>query len=170
MESLRSFSINANRAHFAVADVNRTSFQECLIHIRDTVENVADFLKKKATLPVFDFSASTVTRIENDLKNQTDEMKAGESDCIEERRRVFDFSRIQREQLEYALSELLVFPHQLHHPGQRVNEHGDSREVHRSALSSFESAEPNRCESRQSQDEDGSQQLCKETFVCLLQF
>jgi hypothetical protein len=76
MESLRSFSINANRAHFAVADVNRTSFQECLIHIRDTVENVADFLKKKATLPVFDFSASTVTRIENDLKNQTDEMKA----------------------------------------------------------------------------------------------
>jgi hypothetical protein len=40
------------------------------------MEIVLEALRKKANSPVFDFSVSTVTRIESDLKAQIDELKA----------------------------------------------------------------------------------------------
>jgi hypothetical protein len=73
-ESLRGFNLAANLAPFAVAEGNRTAFQTCLTEIRDTMEDVLQFLRKKANSPVFDFTQSTETRIEIDLKSQTDEL------------------------------------------------------------------------------------------------
>lgn len=74
-ESLHVFTYNANRAYGIIADVERSNFEECLVEIRDTMETILEFLRKKANSPVYDFSVSTVTRIESDLKSQTDELK-----------------------------------------------------------------------------------------------
>jgi hypothetical protein len=73
-ESLRSFNLAASLAPFAVAEANRTIFQTCLVEIHDTMEDVLQFLRKKANSPVFDFTVSTETRIEVDLKSQTEEL------------------------------------------------------------------------------------------------
>lgn len=73
-ESLRQFSLAAHLAPFAVAQDNRTAFQYCLSDIRDSVEDALEFLRKKAGSPVFDFSVSTETRIESDMRGQVDEL------------------------------------------------------------------------------------------------
>lgn len=87
-ESLRVFSMNANQVYFPVADTNRSCFQECLINIRDSVDHVMEYLRKHANAPVFDFANATETRIEIDLKNQTEELKAAiktkeDAQCLE---------------------------------------------------------------------------------------
>lgn len=88
-ESLRTFSMSANQVYFPVADSNRSCFQECLVNIRDSVEHVLEFLRKNASSPVYDFANSTETRIEADLKTQTDELKKTikskkDAKCLEE--------------------------------------------------------------------------------------
>lgn len=74
-ESLRAFSIYANRAYYAVA-TDRVALQSCLVNMRDTMETVLETLRKSANSPIFDFSVSTETRIESDLKTQIEELKA----------------------------------------------------------------------------------------------
>lgn len=75
-DSLRQFNLAANLAPFAVAEDNRDKFKTCLVEIRDTMEDVLDFLRKKVSSPVFDYTDSTETRIEADMKSQVDGLKS----------------------------------------------------------------------------------------------
>lgn len=56
--------------------MNRGPIQTCLVNIRDTMETVLEFLRKRANAPIYDYSSSTETRIETDLKSHAGQLKA----------------------------------------------------------------------------------------------
>lgn len=75
-ESLRGFMISANRAAYVMIGENRTILQKCIVDNRDALEDALNVLKKTANSPIFDYSLSTESQIELDLKPQTDEVIA----------------------------------------------------------------------------------------------
>lgn len=74
-ESLRSFILSSNRASYVMIGSERTVLQECLVGTRDAVEEIIQFLLRNASSSIFDCTISTETRMETDLKAQTDELK-----------------------------------------------------------------------------------------------